>query len=171
MIAPQIFFMENVTGVEHQYHQNKWHVKNAARNTVQAVNMRTSVHMWGIDELLKITERFSNKKLYERLLREIVYDAAELMRNFAPVDTGLLEDMIKVIKIGPHKYMIVVDVPYAEYMEWGTKFFPVPTDPTAPKVRTSKSGKTAYHPFMRLAVYLIDDEFDKYFRKILLYKG
>ena len=131
--------------------------------------MRTWVEVWGLDEVIKITERFSDPKIYERLLREVVEDAAELMRNFAPVDTGLLEDMIKVIKIDGNKYMIVVDVPYAEYMEWGTKYFPVGT-PESPRVRSSKSGKTAYHPFMRLAIYIIDAEFDQYFRKILLYK-
>lgn len=131
--------------------------------------MRTSVEMWGIDDIIKIADRFSNKKIYEKLLKEIVIDCADLMRNFAPVDRGLLEDMIKVIKIDNNKYMIVVDVPYAEFMEWGTKYFPVGT-PESPRVRTSKSGKTAYHPFMRLAVYIIDAEFEKYFRKILLYK-
>jgi hypothetical protein len=132
--------------------------------------MRTWVEAWGFDDIIKITEKFSNPKLYERLLKEIVDDAADLMRNFAPVDRGLLEDMIKVIKIDKNKYMIVVDVPYAEFMEWGTKYFPVPDNPKAPRIRKSKSGKTAYHPFMRLAVYIIDDEFDKYFRKLLLYK-
>ena len=131
--------------------------------------MRTWVECWGLEDIIKITEKFSDKKIYERLLKEIVEDAAELMRNFAPVDTGRLEDMIKVIKIDGNKYMIIVDVPYAEFMEWGTKYFPVGS-PESPRVRTSKSGKTAYHPFMRLAVYIIDAEFDKYFRKILLYK-
>lgn len=131
--------------------------------------MRTWVEVWGLDDVIKITERFSDPKIYECLLKEIVIDCAELMRNFAPVDRGLLEDMITVVKIDNNKYMIVVDVPYAEYMEWGTKYFPVGT-PEAPRVRASKSGKTAYHPFMRLAVYLIDAEFDKYFKKVLLYK-
>jgi hypothetical protein len=132
--------------------------------------MRTWVEVWGLDDVIKITERFSDPKIYERLLNEIVNDCAELMRNFAPVDRGLLEDMIKVIKIDKNKYMIVVDVPYAEFMEWGTKYFPVPDNPMSPRIRTSKSGKTAYHPFMRLAVYIVDAEFDRYFRKILLYK-
>ena len=131
--------------------------------------MRTWVEAWGLDEVIKITERFSDPKTYERLLNEIVNDCAELMRGFAPVDIGLLEESIKVVKIDKNKYMIVVDVPYAEFMEWGTKYFPVGT-PEAPRVRSSKSGKTAYHPFMRLAVYIVDAEFDKYFRKILLYK-
>jgi len=132
--------------------------------------MRTWVEVWGLDDLIKIVDRFGDKKVYEKLLREIIYDCADLMRNFAPVDTGLLEDMIKVIKIDANKYMIVVDVPYAEFMEWGTRYFPVPENPMSPRIRTSKSGKTAYHPFMRLAVYLIDAEFEKYSRKILLYK-
>ena len=131
--------------------------------------MGTSVEAWGLNDLIKIVDRFADKKIYEKLLKEIVYDCADLMRGFAPTDRGLLEESIKVIKIDNNKYIIVVDVPYAEFMEWGTKYFPVGT-PEAPRVRASKSGKTAYHPFMRLSVYLIDAEFDRYFRKILLYK-
>jgi len=131
--------------------------------------LRTNVEVWGLDEAIRIVERFGNKKTYEKLLKEVVDDCADLMRNFAPVDTGLLEDSIKVVKIGNNKYMIVVGVPYGVFMEYGTKYFPVGT-PESPRVRTSKSGKTAYHPFMRLAVYIIDAEFNKYIKKILLYK-
>jgi len=132
--------------------------------------MATSVQMWGLDEAIKIVDRFSDKKVYERLLKEIVEDAADLMRNFAPVDTGKLEEAIKVIKLDNNKYAIVVDIDYAHFMEYGTKYFPVGT-PESPRSRTSKSGKSSYHPFVRLAIYIIDAEFDQYFRKILLYPG
>ena len=132
--------------------------------------MTTSVEWWGLDDVIKVVDRFADRKLYERLMKEIVDDCADLMRNFAPVDRGLLEEAITVVKIDATRYAIIVDVPYAIFMEWGTKYFPVGT-PESPRVRASKSGKTAYHPFMRLAVYVIDAEFEKYFKRILLYKG
>ena len=126
----------------------------------------TSVQMIGIDEVIKITDKLSKKETYDKFYNKIVNECADLMRNFAPVDTGRLEDSIKVMRKGMNEYEIIVGVPYAVFMEWGTRYFPVGT-PESPRVRPSKSGKIAYHPFMRLAVYIIDDEFNYLIKRIL----
>jgi len=129
----------------------------------------THVEVTGLHDAHRFIKAMGNKKLYENALRDIVKDTAELMRGMSPVLRGFLEESIKVIKIGDGRYVIVVSVPYAMHMEYGTKYFPVGT-PESPRVRTSEvSGKTSYHPFMRTAVYMMDDEYGKYISRILLY--
>ena len=131
--------------------------------------MPTHVEITGLREAHKFIKAMGNKKLYDDVLADIVRDTSELMRGMSPVLRGYLEASIKVIKVGDEKYAIVVNVPYAMHMEYGTKYFPVGT-PESPRVRTSElSGKTSYHPFMRTAVYMMDDEYGKYISRILLY--
>ena len=139
------------------------------------VNAMISVEISGLSEVQRIVKRFSNPDTYDRCIGEIVNETANLMRNMAPVadekytNSGLLEQSIRVIKETKNKYIIVVDVPYAIYMEYGTRYFPV-GKPDSPRVRTSTSGKVSYHPFMRTAIWMMDKDYKKYFKRILLYK-
>jgi HK97 gp10 family phage protein len=130
----------------------------------------TSVEITGRNKQRDIIKKFGNPNLYDKALHDIVEDTAQLMRNFAPVRTGKLEESIKVNKKGNNEYEIVVDVPHAIYMEWGTTYFPV-GEPDRPRVREStETGKIAYHPFMRTAIWIMDKEYSKYFKRILYYK-
>lgn len=130
----------------------------------------TSVEITGMRDVLRVVHKFGDIKKYDEFHREVINETAELMRNFAPVREGYLEESIKVIRLGPNKCAIVVNVPYAEFMEWGTKYFPV-GDPDSPRVRSSTiTGKIAYHPFMRTAVWIMDDNYSEIFKRILFYK-
>jgi len=120
----------------------------------------------GISEFQELLKKINEKNL-RSTVKEAVDDAAELTRAYAPLKTGRLEESIRVIKEGDGKYSIVVSVPYAEAMEYGTKYFPVPDDIQNPMSRTSSSGKPCFHPFMRPAIYQTMHEYPEIIKRAL----
>jgi len=111
--------------------------------------------LWGvgITELIsantKMIKSLEQRKDFEHMLDKIV----EKARNNCPVKTG---DMLKSIRwedAGDGQYTIICDVPYARYIEYGTRYFPVPEDVTSPRGYRSSSGKMASVPFLRSAIW------------------
>ncbi len=107
-----------------------------------------------------------NEKNLKATLEEAVKIATELTREYAPRKTGDLEESIHYIKDADGKYQIIVDVPYAEAMEYGTKYFEVGSVAN-PRSRTSTSGKPCFHPFMRPAVWQTMNEFPDIVKRAL----
>ena len=70
------------------------------------------------------------------------------------------------MKTGFGKFKIVVTVPYASHMEFGTRYFPVGTA-ESPRARTSTSGKACFHPFLRSATYEKMNEFPEMIKKAI----
>ena len=115
------------------------------------------VTITGIDELGRFNKKLSDGKALTDAVSKLIMDTAMLIRRYAPRNTGALEDSIVVLKTGQNTWYIDVGVPYAYYMEFGTRYFHygITHGGTAqsPEARTSTSGKPCYHPFMRPAVW------------------
>ena len=105
----------------------------------------------------KFIKNLRNQKIFEEMLDKIVEKAKEN----CPVDTGAAEKAIKWIKQGANKYALVCDVPHAIYIEYGTRYFPVPEDVTSPRGYKSTSGKMASVPFLRSAIWDVQRQFPK----------
>lgn len=133
--------------------------------------MRISAKMTGMGDFERKIKNLLSKKTYEKPFETVVLETAKLARKYAPVAKvhkhgRILEESIKVIKSSSGKYLIIADVPWASFMEFGTKYFPVGTA-EAPRARTSTSGKAAYHPFMRSAAYEMMNKFPEIAKKSL----
>ena len=120
----------------------------------------------GINEFIiankKFIKRLQDGTDFEELLTEIVI----LARERCPVKTGAMEKSIRWAKQGAGKYVIICDVPYAHYIEYGTRYFPVGTV-EAPRKYKSTSGKSASVPFMRSSIWDIQRKFpDKMFKTV-----
>ena len=112
----------------------------------------------GIAELItankKLIERLKRNEDYEEMLDAIVIKA----KHNCPVDTGRLVKSIRWEKRGTNKYIIIADVPYAKYIEYGTRYYPVGTV-ESPRGYKSTSGKMASVPFLRSAIWDVTREF------------
>ena len=112
----------------------------------------------GINELItantKMIKRIQQYKDFEEMLDKIVAKA----KHNAPVKTGRLRDSIRWEKRGIGVYALICDVPYAKYIEYGTRYYPV-GDVTSPRGYKSSSGKMASVPFLRSAIWDVQREF------------
>lgn len=128
--------------------------------------MMISAKMTGMTEFERRLKKLVKRKNYDVPMELLVKETAKLARLYAPRKTGDLEESIRDIKTGFGKYKISVNVPYASYMEYGTKYFPVGTA-ESPRARTSTSGKACYHPFLRPAVWEMMNMFPEMVKKTL----
>ena len=112
----------------------------------------------GIAELIvgnkKLIERLKKNKDYEEMLDAIV----EKAKNNCPVKTGDMEKAIRWEKQGSNKYKITVEIPYAKYIEYGTRYYPIGTI-ESPRGYKSTSGKMASVPFLRSAIWDVKRRF------------
>lgn len=118
----------------------------------------------GIDAAIKFNERIVDEKRHDAMMKEILTDTVSLIRSKAPVDTGRLLNSIRFKQEGKLKYRIVVDVPYAIYMEYGFRGFNIGT------VEQPKFMKSGYHPFIRSSVWEMNQDQKKYIRSIIFGK-
>lgn len=114
------------------------------------INIQLRVSGTGLD-IAKIMQ-IADKKKADMFLEALVEEAAELMRRYAPRDKGKLEGAIKVSKVREGEYIIYIAVPYAKFLEFGTRYIEIGTV-QAPKAVISASGKQSYRPFARPAVW------------------
>jgi hypothetical protein len=130
--------------------------------------MRIKATIEGAEDFIELNNKLSSTEVYDKVLEEVATKIYALTVLYAPRKTGALENSIQLLKSG-RTYILVVNVPYAEYMEYGTRFFPVGTA-SSPRARTSTSGKACYHPFMRTALWEVMNEFPSYIQRILFGK-
>jgi len=120
----------------------------------------------GIAELIvgnkKLIERLKKNKDYEEMLDKIV----EKAKNNCPVKSRDMEKAIRWDKQGSNKYKITVEIPYAKYIEYGTRYFPV-GKVESPRGYKSTSGKMASVPFLRSAVWDVKRNFPGKIRKVI----
>lgn len=126
----------------------------------------------GIQEFIlankKMIKRLQDGTDFEEMLNEIV----ELARERCPVKTGNMEKSIRWIKRGTGNYVIICDVPYSRFIEYGSRYFSIGSV-ESPRKYKSTSGKMASVPFMRSSCWDVQRKFpDKMFRTIdILYRG
>lgn len=111
-----------------------------------------TVTIIGLEKVQVINQNLMDKKKYQAAINDIIKKTKKEIIKNAPV--GATGDLVKSVTSGgrfPNRY-IEVGVPYAQFMEWGTIYFPVGSV-NAPRARTSTSGKPCYHPFIRPAVW------------------
>ena len=124
----------------------------------------TRVAVSGIDAAIKFNENIIKKERHKMMMEEILNDAVSLIRSKAPVDTGRLLNSIRFEKTGDLKYRIIVDVPYAIYMEYGFRGFDIGT------IQNPKFKKSGFHPFVRSSLWEINNLQKEYIRRILFGK-
>jgi len=116
-----------------------------------------------------------NEKDIERLIAvgienaklEIAKAVTNRAKDLAPVETGLLKANIQ-FKIEGDKVIVFVPesvVPYAAAMEYGTASYWA-GEPDSPRKhdtyqRTGKGSEVGYSPYLRSAVYQLENEFAK----------
>lgn len=110
-----------------------------------------NVHATGISNALAELKGLRKKLDSGEISDKIVEHVKDLAVKFAPKKTGALEKSIYVEKVG-RAYQLIADVPYASYVEYGTRFIGVGSVKN-PLYYTSSSGKFASRPFMRPAIY------------------
>ena len=120
--------------------------------------MSSYIRARGIKELItannKMIKRLEDNKDFEYMLDKIV----EKARNNCPVKTGDMENSIRWEKMSAGQYIITCNVPYARYIEYGTRYFPVGAV-TSPRGYKSSSGKMSSVPFLRSAIWDVSRQF------------
>ena len=109
----------------------------------------------------ELEKRFEDNIDYEEMLDEIV----KLARKRCPVKTGDMEKAIHWENRGAGEYVLICDVPYAKYIEYGTRYFPIGTI-ESPRGYKSTSGKTASVPFLRSAIWDVRRQFPNRIKKV-----
>lgn len=126
-----------------------------------------SLVVTGLVRAMRFTRKMVKGTELEKMHEEIVIDTVSLMRRYAAVDTGEMLNAIRYEKLGNGKFKIIVDVPYAIYQEYGTQNMPAGTV-ESPKAVVSTSGKPAFRPFIRPAIWLINKEFPEYIKRVFM---
>lgn len=119
--------------------------------------------MRGFDKVSKGLRGIIDEKRKELFLRQLVMATADLIKEYAPRDTREshnrnhpdlphLENAIHVRQVSKNEYEIKIEVPYAKFIEFGTRYIDIGTV-NAPKAVVSGSGKRSFRPFIRVAVY------------------
>jgi len=119
--------------------------------------------MRGFDKITENLRGVIDEKRQALFLRQLVMATADLIKEYAPRDTQdshsrnhpnlpHLENAIKVRQVSKTEYEIKIEVPYAFYLETGTRYIDVGTV-NAPKAVISGSGKRSFRPFIRPAIF------------------
>ena len=120
--------------------------------------MSSYIRARGVNKLIaannKLIKRLEDNTDFEEILDEIV----KLARERCPVKTGDMEASIYWTDDGGGLYSIICAVPYSLYIEYGTRYFPIGSE-DSPRKYKSSSGKMASVPFMRSAIWDINRKF------------
>jgi len=126
-----------------------------------------SLTVTGLNTAIRFNRKVAKGTELKQMHIDIVRDTVSLMRRYAAVDTGEMMDSIRYEKLGGGKFKIIIGVPHAIYQEYGTKYMPAGS-PESPKAVVSTSGKPAFRPFARPAVWLINKEFPEYIKRVFM---
>lgn len=127
------------------------------------------VKMRGFDKLNQNLRGIIDEKRKELFLRQLVMATADLIKEYAPRDTRKshnkyhpnlphLENAIKVKQVSKTEYQIKIEVPYAKYLEYGTRYIDIGSV-EMPKSVVSGSGKRSFRPFVRPAVWQMMNQY------------
>jgi hypothetical protein len=127
-----------------------------------------SIRVTGISEVISFLNEIANPKQVDRVTLKLAEKTALKAYRFAPEDTGDMENSIRVEQIqGGHQ--VSCNVPYAIYNEFGTYKMPIGSEEN-PLSITSTSGKGAYRPFMRPAIYAVLAELESIINSVFFDK-
>lgn len=126
-----------------------------------------SLTVTGLRAAVLFTNKVSKDTPLNQMHEDIVRDTVSLMRLYAAVDIGEMMNSIKYTKIGKNKFRITINVPWAIYQEYGTKYMPAGS-PEQPLPVISTSGKSAFRPFARPAIFIIGNEYPEYIRRVFM---
>ena len=118
----------------------------------------------------KEMQKLINKGI-ENAKKEIAILVTQRAKDLAPVDTGLLKANIQFEIKGDTIKVFVPEsvVPYAASMEYGTASYwsgqPDKPRPHDTFQRTGKGSEVGYTPFLRSAVYQLENQFAKIVQK------
>jgi len=105
--------------------------------------------MTGLKDIVSNLE--DTEEALDDVIDDVAREAEMLAKNYAPVMTGEMESAI-YIQVEKDGYKLICDIPWAVYNEFGTMYMPVGAA-KSPMAVKSTSGKNAFRPFMRPAVY------------------
>lgn len=125
--------------------------------------------MRGFDNLSDNLRGIIDEKKQKVFFRQLVMATADLIKEYAPRDTKdshnrthpnlpHLENAIEVKKISDTEYEIRIKVPYAKYLEYGTRYIDIGSV-EVPKAVVSGSGKRSFRPFVRPAVWQMMNQY------------
>lgn len=126
-----------------------------------------SLMVTGLTQAIRFNKKVAKGTELKKMHEDIIIDTVSLMRRYAAVDTGRMMDSIRYEKLGDGKFKIIIDVPYAIYQEYGTRTMPAGS-PEHPKAIISRSGKPAFRPFIRPAIWLINKDFNQYIKRVFM---
>jgi hypothetical protein len=121
----------------------------------------------GLTAAIRLNEMIARNPKLERMMENVVKDTVALIRRYCPVSTGNLLESIRYQKISRREFKIIIDVPYAVYNEYGTKYMEVGTE-VSPKGVVSESGKASYRPFIRPALWEMSKMFPFHIKQIFM---
>ena len=126
-----------------------------------------SLKVTGLYGGIRFNKKVAKTSEYVNIHEGIVKDTVSLMRRYAAVDKGEMSNSIKYVKMGVAGFKIIVGVPWAIYQEYGTMYMKVGT-PESPKAVTSTSGKPAFRPFMRPALFFMNEAFSDRIKRLFI---
>lgn len=119
--------------------------------------IKIGVRVTGLKELINSNEKamktIDKGTLEERIINKIIRRA----KYRAPRKTGDLVRSIHAYQLSSNKWFVICDVPYAAHLEFGTRYIKIGSE-QAPRVIVSSSGKTAFLPFIRPAIWKTEKE-------------
>jgi len=107
----------------------------------------------GIFNVIRKLDGLVSEEKIDNYLDRLSTEIAELSQQYGAEDTGEMVGSILVLRITSTHYQVICNADHGIYNEYGIPMrMPASPDPASPLQVTSKSGKTAYRPFMRPAV-------------------
>ena len=127
--------------------------------------MQISCSITGLDKQKRILLETASEKNAQEFLQTLVEETQKLMKILAPRYTGLLENSIVVTQLSPNTFKLSIEVPYAKFTEYGTRYIDIGTV-EAPMYVVSMSGKQSYRPYARVAVWTMILEHQEIIKKV-----
>ena len=120
----------------------------------------------GIGRARQIVRKTIDKKKHEKVMEDFMKQVYELTRRNAAVLSGMMEAAVFIHKSGSLRYSLGCTAPQAVWNEFGTYFMPVGSVQNPLSV-ISTSGKRAYRPFMRPAMWTIMSKYSEIVKRVL----
>jgi hypothetical protein len=135
--------------------------------------MTTVINITGAQDVINSNNAIMNSMKGGDFDKPILNKIVELAKKYSPFKTGQTERSIHIKKVGNGLYQIIATTPWSPYMEYGTRFFPKSNPaggiPSNPVRYRSSSGKIAYQPYMRYALWEIKNTIEKDILNQILY--
>ena len=130
---------------------------------IGVIQMTVSIHISGLKRVIKKFEELEKGDIYKDTIRQTAENAVKYAKMNAPELTGTMMNAIDA-KVSENGFVLDCHVPWAVFNEYGSMFMKVGF-PTSPMAVVSGSGKYAFRPFMRPAMYRATAEFPEIFGK------